>query len=255
MTPEPTRERCGNPMHEGSVVKCDRPKGHESDCSFTGTSGRAASEKCGHGAQGEARLKSCACQNDFAPAQPVPEALGEKCCTKARLDQYATDTKDLHRRIAQERQRIRDAAKTSRSRSKAVAPDLWWHGYDTACLDVIAEVDRQFTLSALSDEKDARIRELEAKVVRLTNRGIEDMKAEIAALRAALRNSGHSTLCGLVIGDDSLCSECRAALSAQPAGNGERCQYDSQIERWDCGGRTCVCASPSLPQAGGEEKE
>lgn len=35
-------------------------------------------------------------------------------------------------------------------------------------------------------------------------------KARVAALAAALRRHGHSPLCGLLIGDDTLCGECRA---------------------------------------------
>lgn len=229
MTPEPTREKddegnvyceaCGSAHQPDSHVK--RPESARERCAVEWNNDRCDFE-AGHSGGHLQRFTEEGVRIE-SPAQPVPEALGEKCCTKARLDQYATDTKDLHRRIAQERQRIRVAAKTSRSRSKAVAPDLWWHGYDTACLDVIAEVDRQFTLPALSDTKDAALEaareEAEYQRDRFKKRGAEldEKDAQIAALRAVLSAiaKSNSNL-------GQLRQIARAALSAQPTGEGEK---------------------------------
>lgn len=46
--------------------------------------------------------------------------------------------------------------------------------------------------------------------VNILERGVEALESRLAQVREALKRHGHNGLCGILIGDDTLCSSCRA---------------------------------------------
>jgi hypothetical protein len=44
-------------------------------------------------------------------------------------------------------------------------------------------------------------------------RAVDQLRQDLARAREALEAEGHSSLCGVIVGDSTLCSKCRALLA------------------------------------------